>query len=191
MGLKDFFADLHKQLSKHRYLEFSRKNLAATVSPFIPAYNYDETNEHIANGFEDIKDWVRIAYDRESDKGTLYKNLMKALDHFIKQIKEADEQADSITFEKDHVEKLRDATCQVIGARVYLETSAKMQGKHRILPDKHGKQLAVPLIQPYNRPNDSHLVASCKVRSVGKALDRLLAGLPVERSGAPVIRHAP
>ena len=159
-----------------------REYLAATVAPLIPLHEYDESNAKILHGFRELKDWIRVGFARETQKGTLFADLDAGLDHFIERIEQADEGTESLSFDADMVFKLKDGSCQIGEAQYKLGITAAIKARYEELRAE-GSGLSYLFqnpIKPDERPNDSHVVYGYKLGIVKDSLEKLLDGLPVQ-----------
>ncbi len=180
-SLTNKFQGLAGVLSGKRTVEMSRESLAKILYPLMAfkGDEYSSTNETLQLRLRELSDWVRIGFHNDEPKGTLYEDLQKALTHLISQVAKTEDGSPTIPVEKKFMDFIKEGTCQINGAAIYLESSAKMQGKYQEIPDRHGNILAVPLIQIYNRPYESHQMAAYKLNEVAEHFKNHFDGKPI------------
>ena len=190
MSLQHIFTDIGNRLRSGKETEVTRETLAKIVMPLakMKGEEYSERNEKLLENYRELSDWVRIGFHYDKPEGDLYTGLQAALKHMDARISASDESKSTIWFDRDKMSALREGLCQVSYAADMLESSSKLQGKSRQVPDRHGNILSVPFIEIYNRPNESHLIASYKLKDIEKNLERFFAGQPINE---PTIRIAP
>lgn len=190
MNLRDIFKDIGDRLRSGTSVAVPRETLAKIVMPLskMKGDEFNDGNEKLLENYRELSDWVRIGFHHDKPKGTMYDGLQAALKHIDSRISASDESEASIRIDRTHMAALREGTCQISHAANMLESSAKLQGKSRPIADRHGNILNVPFIEIYNRPNESHLIASYKLKDIEKNFERFFAGQPINE---PTIRIAP
>jgi hypothetical protein len=181
MSLTSAFQKISTFLSRNKTTEIPRDTLAKIIYP-LTSFQGDEfqtSNEDLVKKYRDLSDWVRIGFHHEKPKGELYDDLQKGLERLIHTISQADEESDTIAVDRQHMDLIKDGFCQINYAAHNLELSAKHQNKAQIIADKHGNDLLVPIIQIYNRPNESHQMAAYKLREISSYLGDYFQGRPV------------
>lgn len=190
MSLQDIFKDIGNRLRAGKETEITRETLAKIVMPLakMKGEEYSDNNEKLLELYRDLSDWVRIGFHYDKPEGELYEGLQAALKHMDARISASDGHEQTIWFDHAKMDALREGLCQIGYAARMLESSSKLQGKSRQIPDRHGNILNVPFIEIYNRPNESHLIASYKLKDIEKNLSRFFRGQPINE---PTIRIAP
>ena len=96
---------LSKLFNKRHVVSVDRNLLLDTVKPFLKnAKEY--TNKDIADGWDEAVEWLRIGFHFESDKGTNYQAMRRALILITRQIQNAPE-GETIDIRKEDLAMLR------------------------------------------------------------------------------------
>ena len=182
MNLKQLFSNIASGIANRGMVKVKRETLAQIVSPLMAfkGDEYSETNKALLENYDDLADWVRIGYHHEKDKGTLYRDLQIAFTSLKVAINKADENSDVILIERECMDFIKEGACQISGAALGLESSAKQQNYNQVVHDKHGNALILPIIQPYNRPKESHLMAAYKLKEIAQNFNNYFAKKPIK-----------
>lgn len=167
--------------SSAKTVPVSRRQLADIVAPLMEK-RMGMGNAAIAHGWDEAAEWLRIGFDAETDKGSLYHALHTSLRRVADAIRNTPESSITVEIEKIHLQALKAACPQLTEASHSLEimTRLKTNTAPSIVEDRHGNRLEVPVVQIYNRPYAAHDVAGMKLDEIQDNLERFFEGHPVK-----------
>lgn len=164
---------LSKLFNKRHVVSVDRDLLLDTVKPFLKnAAEY--TNKDIADGWDEAVEWLRIGFHYESDKGTNYQAMRRALILITRQIQNAPE-GETIDIRKEDLAMLRSCYFQLEQAAQYLvlQEERAAVAPQKTVQTRSGHSLIVPPKEIFNKPNSDYKQAAQAVRDFSKNLDTL------------------
>lgn len=167
--------------NRSQTISIPRQTLAMIVEPFMRK-GAEPTNEAIANGFEETAEWLRIGFDCETDKGSMYHALHHSLQRIASAVKSADADVGSFDIKKEYLELIKSTRAQLTEASRYLDQMSKQKANYKpqTVEDRHGNTIVLPFTQIYNRPNAAHDLMGMKLEDVESNFDRLFADVAVK-----------
>lgn len=159
----------------------SRRQLAELVAPLMPKGG-GLGNEALAKGWEETAEWLRIGFDSETDKGSLYHALHTALRRIADSIRSTPENSLTVEVEKRYLEAIRASFHQFGEASHNLDLNSRIAANTppQIVEDRHGNRLEVPVIQIYNRPYEPHDLAGMKLEDIQENFEKFFAGADIK-----------
>ncbi len=98
-------------LSSSKTVTLSRRQLADIVAPLMPQ-KAAITNASVAKGWQETAEWLRIGFDAESHKGSLYHALHTSMRQIAQAIKDTPEENITVEIDKSWLRAIKPSYCQ-------------------------------------------------------------------------------
>ncbi len=183
---------LRQLFSQPQETEMPRDALARLFAPLMP--DPDEHSNHlIATALEETAEWLRIGFDSETEKGSLYHAAHYALRSMAGTVRQSTEETPHFALKTEHLSLLRTAACQLGEAALRLESMSAEKANYAptYVQDRQGNILTVPFIQIYNRPNAAHGAMGERLRMIAEKLETYFTDSAVKPAGERQIGRVP
>ncbi len=160
----------------HR-VEMTRAELATIVAPFIKDHK-NASNASIAFGFHETKEWLDFAFDKVTDKGSMFYGLRYALCEIAHALRNAPESCDKFAIKRTDLEALKAGTPQLFEAARYLKSKSSLP--EALFSATHAKH------------ETASLMKAMKLKAVYLNLQSYFEGSPIRQaSGRALERYVP
>jgi hypothetical protein len=165
-AMKFIPSSLSARFNRPDTVSLTRRQLAEAVAPFID--KNDVTNASLAHGFDEAAEWLRIGFDAEAEKGSLYHALHFSLRMIREQIKNADPAAPAIAVKREYLEAIKASAMQFSEASATLHAMSRRKAEYtpQTVQTRDGHSIEVPFTQIYNRPHAAHNMMGMKLEEV-------------------------
>jgi len=163
---------LFNSLTAPKTVDISRKQLASLVAPLMIKPS-DMSNEAIALGWSEAAEWLRIGFDGESNKGTLYHALHRSLTQVAEAIRNTPENSLTVRIQEQYLRAIKSSYLQFEEAAMELNNNSNRRANTppQVVQDRHGNSLIVPVIPIWNRPNAPHDLFAMKLQDIRNNMD--------------------
>jgi hypothetical protein len=179
-AMKFIPSSLSERFNRPATVSLTRQQLAEVVAPFID--KNDVTNASLAHGFDEAAEWLRIGFDAETEKGSLYHALHFSLRMIEAQIRNADPLAPAIAVKREYLEAIKASAMQFNEASASLHAMSRQKAEYKpqTVQTRSGHSIEVPFTQIYNRPHAAHNMMGMKLEEVQANFKKLFETVQVK-----------